>query len=82
MSQLDDREKGVGWIEITILLASAAVGTIAAFAYHDYVPFVIAGFLTFLALSIAHIIAAAMLPIAKPRWGEKFLDLINWISSP
>jgi hypothetical protein len=82
MSQLDQAKKGIAWPELGILLISVAAGVIAGFSHRGYEDFVMVGVLSFLALSIAHVILAFVLPMPKPRWGIKFFDFINWISGP
>ena len=79
MAQLD---QGVAWPELGILLISVAAGVIAGFSHGGYEDFVMVGVLSFLALSIAHVILAFVLPMPKPRWGIKFFDFINWIAGP
>jgi hypothetical protein len=82
MSQLHQAKQGVAWVELGILLISAAVGIMAGFSYRTYEEFVIFGVLAFLVLSVAHVVLAFVLPVPKPRWGIKFFDFINWIAGP
>jgi hypothetical protein len=82
MAELDQAKKGIAWPELGILLISVAAGVIAGFSHRAYEDFVMVGVLSFLALSIAHVILAFVLPVPKPRWGVKFFDFINWIAAP